>query len=471
MISSVVIAFGVFVLTFGLAIRVICAPFSKRIRNQIKTHPMLHFFWLYLAVLVIDAMSTLGTNYDYSFSAFDAPIVQEHNLFANYLYGNDLICLDMCTHSVRWRTKLPQPIYKIWSGVTNEIIVAHRQGISSVNNSNGQILFTMDVDGYGFWTVFGFNENGYIYYQVNRHEIACKSYKEDKEIWRFRPDMLGSYYIRPSLSEDFVFLCINPTTISLRSNAPYKERFATKGLNKLICISSSDGSKIWEEALPFSKAGFGSSLHLSSGLQYNLCVTENAIRLIEKNSGEVIKRWESMEEDIDGADFWKQDYIVLCIGGIGSRERTIRVLNIKDFSIYSEFRINAIEVESVKVVGDTLILESLYRNSGVDLLDGKKKWETGQQHYTVKEGDIFFGQHDDHYGIPFRIVGRCDPTTGSRKVLYSETAIMTGIKRQIYMMRDRCPHFFIFTIIFVLGITGIGLLKFILGKKQMQSGS
>jgi hypothetical protein len=187
-------------------------------------------------------------------------------------------------------------------------------------------------------------------------------------------------------------------------------------------------------------------------------VTDNALRIIEKNSGKVVKRWESKEKDIIGADFWKQDYIVVCLREIGSRERIVRVLNIKDFSVYSEFIINAVEVDSVKVVGDTLILESVYPNSGVDLSAGKIIWETRQWHYNVNDGEIFFGQYDEKYGIPFRILGKCDPATGNRKILYSE---MVGILSMNY----RIWPLSYYIIIFLFGITGIGLLWLILRKR------
>ncbi len=424
---------------------------------------MIKFFLkiIYLSIgllFLLMLLATLGGNYDFAYPAFDAPLIQGNSLFANRLYGNDLICLDMPTRSIRWRTRLSGPIIKIWGGNTNEIIVVHGENISSVNRRNGQILFTKHVGKhlYGVNEIFGVNEEEGFYYQIKTNDVICSSYITDAEFWRYRVDLSGCY-MTPSLCEKSVFLSIHPSTTSLKRNAPYEERFVAKGLNKLVCISAADGGQIWEEMLPLSKAGYSSSVHLSSGSQYNLCLTENAIRFIEKSSGKVVKRWESREEDIDGADFWKQGYLVVCFGGIGSTARIIRVLNIKDFSVYSEFKINAREVSSVKVIGDTLMLESLYRNIGVDLSAEKKIWETFQWHYNVKDGEIFFGQYDKKYEIPVRILGKCDPATGSRVILFSE---MVGI----FSMNYRIWPLSFVIIIFVLGITGIVFLWFFLHK-------
>lgn len=415
---------------------------------------------LFLLIFILPFIGDLRVCYDPIYPAFDAPLVQGNNFFANYLYGNDLICFDMSIQSVRWRTKLSKPIFKIWRGKTNEIIVVHGENISSVNSCNGQIYFTKRVGRFAFGVneVFGINEKDYLYYQIKTNDIICASYRTGIELWRYRADLSDSF-MTPSLLEKFVFLCINPSRLSIGLNPTESERIPKKGFNKLTCLSTSNGAQLWEEKLLLSKVGFGSQLHLSSGPQYYLCVTENVLRLIEKNSGKVVKQWESQGEDIDGADFWKQDYVVVCLGGIGSRDRTIRVLNINDFSVYSEFRINAMEVASVKVVGDTLILESLYRNSGVDLLSGKKTWETRQWHYNVNDGEIFFGEYDVKYGIPLRILGKCDPTTGNRKILYSE---MVGI----LSMNHRIWPLSYFIIIFAFGTTGIVLLWLILHRRH-----
>jgi hypothetical protein len=189
-----------------------------------------------------------------------------------------------------------------------------------------------------------------------------------------------------------------------------------KGTNLIACLSATKGASLWKESVPLSNKGFGVHLQISAGKKWLLCTTDNALRLVDNTSGKVMRWWRS-DEDVDGADFWGEELIAVCLGGIGAETRTIQILNISDFKLVSRFEVDAREVSATQVIGDVIILHSLYRNIGVDLRSQKLVWRKGQRHSTVKDGLLYFGEHVPNK----RVLGVCDPKTGDDTVIYSET--------------------------------------------------
>ena len=173
--------------------------------------------------------------------------------------------------------------------------------------------------------------------------------------------------------------------------------------------------------MPLSKAGFGVVGQVIEGDKHLLCVTDNAIRVLDKATGNELRRYES-SLDIDGADYWGSLRIAICLGGVGKGSRTIQVIDSADFRVLSEFKISKAEVAYVEVVGDVLLLGALYRNMGVDLLKEEVIWEVGQWHKRIHDNLIYYGKHhyDEDTKKGYRVLGVCDPVTGEQEILYSE---------------------------------------------------
>ena len=159
---------------------------------------------------------------------------------------------------------------------------------------------------------------------------------------------------------------------------------------------------------------------MSTNKRMLLCSTDRFIQLVEADTGRRARRYDS-ETDIDGAAFWGGERIVLCLGGIRASQRTARILSVRDFTVISEFQFAALEVSSVGTAGDILLIHSLYRSIGIDLVQQTKLWEAFQRWETVSDGQIFFGACEREAGEPTkRIFGKCDLRSGKTTTLYAE---------------------------------------------------
>lgn len=339
------------------------------------------------------------------FPAFDRPLVLGDRVIAHHTYGDHMVCIGKKDGTVLWRMKASTPIQRIYPTKSNHFLVVQNEKVSVIDSGSGHVVAAQNIPG----SFFGCSGDDRLFYHRRNGMIRCRALDTGKEIWKFHCRERKSNIV-PLLLDDFVFLSVSPRRIVGAS--------ISKGVNQLICLSSKDGAKIWKESLPLSKAGFGVHSQVSSGPKWLLCTTDNVLRLLSKDSGKVLHQWNS-EDDIDGAAFLSQDRVVVCLGGVGAKTRVIRVLNIPNFKLRSQFRVRA-ERSSLRAVGDVLVLNSLYRSIGVNLVSERKIWEKGQRHYTVAEGMLYFGEHNNSQSDPLRVLGICDPKTGRDTVIYTE---------------------------------------------------
>jgi outer membrane protein assembly factor BamB len=344
------------------------------------------------------------------FPAFDAPLVADDVILAHHTSGERLICLDRKTGAVRWQIKATAPIWSTYRVDSNRIAAVHADKVSMIETSRGTSLKTEDIAG----VFFGRSTDGYILSKTRNDAVVCSDLDTGKRVWK-RQCRERNSNVMPIIVDDFMFLAFSPRTISMHSDGKSKG-VTMKGTNLVTCFSAKTGTPLWEEPVPLSRKGFGVHLQVAASQKWLLCTTDNALRLLDRKSGKILSRWRS-EEDIDGADFWGDGLIAVCIGGIGASTRTIRTLNASDLTLNAEFAVDAVEVASVKVVGDVMVLHSFYRNIGVDLRSQIVIWRKGQRHCTVQSGLLYFGEHADNK----RVLGVCDPKTGRDTVIYSET--------------------------------------------------
>jgi hypothetical protein len=151
-----------------------------------------------------------------------------------------------------------------------------------------------------------------------------------------------------------------------------------------------------------------------------------------------VKEYKS-EVDICDIDWWGSSRLVVCTGNIGgsldfarldgsksrsdglSDQKTIQILNVDDLKPESDFPLKALEASSACVVGDVLIIGSLYRNYGLDLIHKRELWQDFQIHATVHDGLLYYGAYErgeNQQGG--RVFGVRDPRTGKTTVLYRE---------------------------------------------------
>ncbi len=344
------------------------------------------------------------------FPAFNAPIVTEDAIFAHHTYGKSLICIDRKCDTVRWRFKAPTPIERAWIVSNRTIAIVSANKVSILDSSRGSILKSWFITGH----VFGGMRNGNILSETRNDEVVCTELNTGMQLWKHECQEPHSN-LWPVLADDLIFIGLDPRSIMTRFDGRTRQ-ITMKGTNAVVCLSAKLGMPLWNESVPLSNHGLGVHLQVSKGLDRLLCMTDNSLRLVDRKSGRIVSRWDHKDDDIDGADFWGDGRMAVCFGGIGATKRTIRMLGAADFKTKAEFTARALEVASVKVVGDVMILDSLYRSIGVDLRSQKTIWEKGQRHYTIKDGLLYFGENQNGK----RVLGVCDPKNGRDTEIYSE---------------------------------------------------
>lgn len=348
------------------------------------------------------------------FPAFGKPVVQENYIFSYYTWGKVLLCLDMESSTVLWRAKLRHPIFAIWATEDDHLVARQRSSIVILDSLTGKILCSKTVPGY----VFGLTPDETAYCLTDDDDIVCVRLDDGNQHWRYKTNARGSN-VWPSHFQGFVFALVRPRSITTTYTEGQAQTTSIEGSNRLICLSARNGAELWKEGLPLSQAGSEPRIHICAASEYILCATDNRIRLLDRQTGEVMRVLDS-PEDIDGAAFWNEHHIVLCLGGIGKTTKTVRVLGANDFAVQSEFPVEAKAVSSAKVVANVLILGSLYQHVGVDLLSGKMIWKVGQLWGTVRQDNLIFGGHTGDGWNAQRVLGALDPKTGEMRLLHSE---------------------------------------------------
>jgi hypothetical protein len=360
-------------------------------------------------ITVLLAVSSVCMATSIIYPAFDSPLIVDEIIVAHHTYGKQVIGLDRSTRAVRWSLTAKFPIQRILSLDPNRMIAVHKDAVSVIDIRQGSILKTLDIHGF----VFGCSASGNLFSQTKAGMIVYQDLATGRQVWESQHAEPNSN-VSPQLTDGFIFLTFSPRSITHHSDGESK-RFTMKGTNRVVCLDAKDAKVLWSETVPLSQKGYGVNCQAASGQNGLLCTTDNAVRLLDKKSGAILRQWR-IDKDIDGADFWGKDRIVVCLGGIGETRRTIQVRNVSDFALVAEFTAEAQECESITVVGNIIILNSLYRTIGVDLGSKTVVWQKGQRHYTIHDGLLFYGEGIENA----RILGVCDPTTGNDTILYSE---------------------------------------------------
>lgn len=347
------------------------------------------------------------------FPAFGAPLVMDDAIIVHHTYGEQVVCLDRASGVVRWRTKTKDPIWSIICMESNRVAAVCADKLVEIGTSRGKILKSEDVGG----AFFGRTLDGNLLSITRGGNILCSSaplLTPGRRMWERRCGEKSSN-VMPGVADNFIFLALSPREITEQWDGKSKSVMAT-GTNMIACLSAKTGSSLWTEPVPLSGNGLGVQLQVSVGRKWLLCTTDNDLRLLDRTSAAVINRWHSREE-IDGADFYHDGQIAVCFEGIGETTKTIRIFDVPDFKPAGEFTVDATEVASTRVVGDVMVLSSLYRNIGVNLRTQKLLWQKGQRDCTEHDGLLYFGEHADNNK---RVLGVCDPQTGHDTIIYSE---------------------------------------------------
>lgn len=330
--------------------------------------------------------------------------------------GKALLCLDMESRAVLWRLELPYPISDIWITKDNRLVVRQENSVAVLASLTGKTLYTKPVPG----PVFGMAADGAVYCKTKEGDIVCILLDSGEERWRFNIRAPDSN-IHLEYFEPFVFVLLRPRTIVSRMDGQGNTT-SMEGLNKLICLSAGNGAVLWKEDLPLSKAAFAASIQVQGAAKWILCATDKQVRLMNRQTGKVMRVFDS-PEDINGVDFWGDKHIALCLGGFGAESRTVQILDVNNFAVQSEFSVAVDEVAFTRVVGNVLILESLYHHVGVDMVSGKVIWKVGQIWWTLHQDNLIFGGHTGGGRDMQRVLGILDPKTGKMTLLHSEEVV------------------------------------------------
>lgn len=368
-----------------------------------KTH--FAFFFLFTCAVCTACLAT-----SIVFPAFDTPIVIGDLIVAHHTNGDRIIGLDKNMRSVRWTLAVKSNVHQICAVDSNRIIAFHGNIISVIDFQRGIVLKTFDSTGF----VVGCSTRNDLLSHTNHGTILCQSLETGRTLWTSQQYEDPKSNADAELIDDFIFLSISPRDITSYLEGENAHVTMT-GANMIACLSAKDGHTLWKEKVPLSRAGFGVTSHVASGQNGLLCATDDALRLIDKKSGDILRKW-NLDRDLDGAEFWGSDRIVVCLGGIGATKRIIQVRNLSNFDLISEFMVEANECSSIYVVGDVVILDSLYRIIGVDLNKGAVIWKKGQRQYKVHDGLLYYGEKRENN----RILGVLDPKTGNDTILYRE---------------------------------------------------
>jgi len=246
----------------------------------------------------------------------------------------------------------------------------------------------------------------------------------------------------------YIIVFVRPSSITF-STIKSKEITIIDGQYKVLCLRTRDGSIVWQEEQKWDDTGYNYG-NVKVGAKLILCSTSDAVRLIDKDSGQLLRKYES-DIEIDGADFWDGDNkIVICLGKFAvGRSRSIRVIDSNNFEVICEY-ISHGEIAQINVIGDIAVLGALYRNVGLDLRTGTKIWTCGQRHHTFHNGLIYYGEHyyDQADDNEYRALGVVKPDTGKKEILYLEI-IPTGDFRDFIITGIIAPVLIILVIFFI----------------------
>lgn len=342
------------------------------------------------------------------FPAFSAPIVSRNRAYFYCTPGKVVFCFDLKKNELAWRRDLGRVVDEVLLSPDGDVLALSGHHVLVLSPQTGKTLREQTIPG---WRVKIDAQGRMIVYETL---IQCIDYATGKKLWDSRlPDESNVEF---KIAGEFLFVLLTPRQIVFEHNVPRID----KGRSELLAMKMTDGTLAWREAVPLSHSGYGASLEIRPAGDWLACATDTVIRLIESRSGIIRKRYEA-ETDIKGVDWWGTDRLVLCLGNIGSHQKRIRIITAEDFKTLSEFGIEAREAAGADIVGDVLLVGSLYRNYGIDLIQKKAIWTAFQRSRAVVDGRIYYGAAAESGDRRFeRLFGICEPTTGKTTVLYRE---------------------------------------------------
>ncbi|MFC1739723.1 hypothetical protein ACFL1G_11865 [Planctomycetota bacterium] len=379
-----------------------------------------------LYILLILSLSRPCYSFDFA-PEFGMPVIRNNKVYTHYgSHSDEIICIDEASKSVEWRYKLDQAINSIYPGKDNEIIVSlkGKKVVTGFGWLGPEIdfqpqstnVYIFDTDSKGIkerhnvrGTIFGVTKDGQGIYYTYIYGVSLYSRKDKKDLWDVDVNT-PNFDKTPFICGEYVFVRAKPRYTT-------RKRYE---LYELICIKTSDPSVVWREEVK-GRSSFRSSFDLKDGTKYILCTTDHAVRLLDKASGEELKRYESSVADFHGADFWGDDRIILSIGGEYPVERTIRILDTESFEIISEFEIGETARGPIKVFGDI----SLLGGNGIDLVKKEIIWTSNNKaniiFMEIHNGLVYCVKKYSYNKDIHNTISVVNPTTGHEQTLYSIT--------------------------------------------------
>jgi hypothetical protein len=361
-----------------------------------------------ICVLLGWAPSSFGTSI--VFPAFSAPIIHDGRAYFSYTSGKRVLCFDLSRKELAWKRDLDFLIARMDLSPEGEIVASGREQAVVLEPLTGQTVkpvaalgFTAEVDSQGH------------VYRLKDSRLECLASPSGPVIWHRDIEAKDSNAVS-TVCGDWVFVSLSPRSIVSHSRG---SRQIAAGKNELLILRARDGQVTWQQAVPLDHSGSGLWVKVKRGAGGLVCSTGTALYIIDEHTGKPIREYQ-VDEDIRCLDWWGASRLVLCLGNIGSRTKSIRVIHVEDLKPLAEFTISATEAARAEVADDMLIIRSLYRNYGVDLKAEEQVWQSGQRHETVFEGSIYYGEPAGTEGNRKRVFGVCDLKTGKATKLYEE---------------------------------------------------
>jgi outer membrane protein assembly factor BamB len=345
------------------------------------------------------------------FPAFSAPIIHHGRAYFSHMVGKRVICFDLKARAIVWHRDLDFLVYTVFLSPSGGIVALGDKRAEVLDSLKGATISSSTDPR---WRS-AIDSRGRMFL-VSGSLVRCVDWESGRQSWEF--DTKYEYGPSVQVADGIVFALLSPRALSMSSGQPMR---ITDGKSEVFALRAENGALLWKEQLPLNHSGFASQLHVKPGKREVACATSNVLRFLDPATGKIVRQYKT-DSDICDVDWWGDSRLVLCLGNIGTEQKTIRVIGTDDLRTKSEFSIEATEAAQTEIVGDVLLVGSLYRNRGIDLREKRQVWESFQRHQTVHEGLIYYGEPSgDQDKGSLRVFGTCDPKTGRTTVLYQES--------------------------------------------------
>ena len=343
---------------------------------------------------------------------FGRPLIVDDVLIGFRTYKREVIGIKRETGEFLWRFGTSRPPFRLLEAGKDSVAAVQFDTISILDAQTGLRKATLHVDGF----TFGVSSDRSVYCWNTNGAITSYDLLSGKELWRTTYGGENSNILYPQHAGNLILLA-----------STAREGISTSGLggairvspvkNEIACLNATDGSELWNERISLSEGNQWLIHFVSNDESRTIWCTPNCLRILDSQTGEILLRWDS-PFDISSATFWKEDRIVVYLGGIGAESQLLHIISVPEFDTVKRYTVNQTGVSRIETVSDVLLVSRLDQSVGVDLRNGITLWEKKGRRFAPYQGSLYFGGY--HGGM--NVLGVCDPTTGNEKVLYESSS-------------------------------------------------